>query len=162
MKRVIVYYSLEGNTKQAAESLAGQLQAELLEIRPLKDIPEEGGRKFMIGGMQAMFGICPKLADVSVDLAAYDEIILGTPVWAGKCAPAIRSFLKKNHLDEKVCAVFTCSGGGDNAGCIADLEKLLHHIRYSTSLVDKGNQTASENESKIKKLAEEILDVKNA
>ena len=157
MKRIVVYYSLEGNTKQAAKRLAGQIQAELLEIRPLKDIPKEGGKKFMIGGMQAMFGICPKIADTAFDLSSYDEIILGTPVWAGKCAPAIRSFLKKNHPDDKVVAVFTCSGGGDNAGCISDLEKMLHHIRYSTSLADKGNQAASENENKITKLAEEIL-----
>ena len=156
MKRIVVYYSLEGNTKQAAKRLAGQLQAELLEIRPLKDIPKEGGKKFMIGGMQAMFGICPKLADVSADLAAYDEIILGTPVWAGKCAPAIRSFLKKNHPDDKVFAVFTCSGGGDNAGCISDLEKMLHHIRCSVSLMDKGNQLSSENDEKLQKFAAQI------
>ena len=156
MKRIVVYYSLEGNTKQAAELLAGHLQAELLEIRPLKDIPKEGGRKFMIGGMQAMFGICPKLADMPFELAAYDEIILGTPVWAGKCAPAIRSFLKKNHPEDKIDAVFTCSGGGDNAGCISDLEKMLHHIRCSVSLMDKGNQLSSENDEKLQKFAAQI------
>ena len=111
----------------------------------------------MIGGMQAMFGICPKLADIPFELAAYDEIILGTPVWAGKCAPAIRSFLKKNHPEDKIDAVFTCSGGGDNAGCISDLKKTLHHIRFTASLTDQKNQTSSENESKIKKLADQII-----
>ena len=157
MKRIVVYYSLEGNTKQAAERLAGQLQAELLEIRLLKEIPKEGGKKFMIGGMQATFGICPKLSDTAFDLASYDEIILGTPVWEGKCAPAIRSFIKKNHPDDKVVAVFTCSGGGDNAGCISDLEKMLHHIRFTASLTDQKNQTSSENDEKLQKLADQII-----
>ena len=65
--------------------------------------------------------------------------------------------MKKNHPDDKVVAVFTCSGGGDNAGCISDLEKMLHHIRFTASLTDQKNQTSSENDEKLQKLADQII-----
>ena len=64
------------------------------------------------GGGQAIFGIKPKLEPLSVDLGAYDLIILGTPVWAGSPAPAVVSFLDKAKPNGKKVALFCCHGGG--------------------------------------------------
>lgn len=62
-------------------------------------------------------------------------------------------------MNEKVTAVFTCSGGGDHDGCIANLKKLLHHIQYTVALADQNNQELSgKNESR---LAEYIEQLKN-
>lgn len=150
MKRIVVYYSLEGNTEKAAKQIAEELGAEIVKIEPVKSIPPDSDKKFMVGGMQAVFGICPQLQNESFDEAAYDQVILGTPVWAGKCASPVRSFIKKNRLDEKVTAVFTCSGGGDNDGCIANLKKKLHHIQHTVALADQNNQELSgENGSRL-------------
>ncbi|MDO5573108.1 MAG: flavodoxin [bacterium] len=157
MKRIVIYYSLEGNTEKAAKQIAEALEAELVRIEPVKSIPTDSDKKFMVGGMQAMFDICPKLQNERLDEAAYDQIILGTPVWAGKCASPVRSFIKKNHLNEKVTAVFTCSGGGDNDGCIANLKKLLHHIQYTVALADQNNQELSgKNESRLAEFIEQL------
>ena len=56
----------------------------------------------------------PPLQPCSFDADEYERVILGTPVWAGRMAPPMRSFLDKNReiLRGKKLAVFACSGGG--------------------------------------------------
>ena len=163
MKTIIVYYSLDGNTKQAAETLAKAIGADICPIEPVKPIKSAGKptfRTLMQGGRQVTFGLCPKLKDFSADLGEYDRIILGTPVWAGKCASFVRTFAKKyakqHGLSDKVTAVFTLSGSGDNSKCIADLKKLLPNIGESVSLVGKGNALSADNEKKLAEFAEQV------
>ena len=52
MKTAIVYYSMSGNTKMVAEIIAKELSADLIEIKPVKDYPDKGARKFIWGGMK--------------------------------------------------------------------------------------------------------------
>ena len=163
MKTIIVYYSLDGNTAAAAEALAKRIDADLCEIQPVKPIISAGKptfRTLMQGGGQVTFGLCPKIKEFSLDLPDYDRIILGTPVWAGKCASFVLTFAKKyaksHHLTEKVTAVFTLSGSGDNSKCVSQLQKLLPDIKNSVSLADRSRSLSAENEKKLAAFAEQI------
>ena len=156
MKSIVVYYSLEGNTKEAAEVIAASLGADLLEVEPMRSVNKSGAGKFIVGGAQATFGICPPLKPVTLELDLYDRIILGTPVWAGKCAPAINSLLKKYSINDKIEAVFTCSGGGDNEGCLTKLKKNLPNIKWTVALADRSNPISGENNVSIERFVEEI------
>ena len=163
MKTVNVYYSLDGNTKQAAEALAEQTGADICPIEPVKPLVSKGKPSFgniMKGGGQVTFGICPKLREFPLDLAAYDRIILGTPVWAGKCAAPVYSFVRKHcpkhGLAERVTAAFTLSGSGDNSGCVVQLQKLLPNIRETVSLADGKSPLAQENSTKLARFAKQI------
>ncbi len=156
-KRVVVYYSFEGNTKRAAEQLAEKLGADIVELRTVKEIPRKGIRKFFVGGGQALFKKCPPLWNMESDMGKYEEIILGTPIWAGKCAPAINSFLKAYPVEEKVAAVFTSSGGGDNKSCMKDFSRRFSALKYSAALCDSRNPASKDNEMYIQRLAEDIM-----
>ncbi len=163
MKTIIVYYSLDGNTKQVAETLAGLIEADLCEIQPVKPIRSAGKptfRTIMQGGGQVAFGLCPALKEFSADLSEYDRIILGTPVWNAKCASFVRTFAKKyakqHNLTDKVTAVFTLSGSGDNTKCIADLQTMLPKIDTTVSLADRGNSLSADNEKKLAEFAEQL------
>lgn len=155
MKDIVIFYSLEENTAEAAKMIASELGVEAIRLQTAKKLPE-GGAKFMVGGAQVTFGFCPKLEAIAVDIKEYDRIILGTPIWASKCAPAINSFLKQYQVADKIAAVFTCSGGGDNDKCILDLQKKLPQLQNTVALADRGNKMASENGEKIKRFVEEI------
>lgn len=156
-KRAVVYYSFEGNTKKAAELLAEKLGADIVELRTVKEIPRKGIGKFFVGGGQALFKKCPPLWDIGSDMGKYEEIILGTPIWAGKCAPAINRFLKAYPVEEKVIAVFTSSGGGDNKSCMKDFSRRFSALRYSAALTDSRNPASKDNEMQIQRLAEDIM-----
>ena len=156
MKRLIVYYSLEGSTRKVAERLAVELKADLLELKPVKPV-KNNGSKFMHGGGQVMFGICPKLEDYTFSVSDYDRVIIGTPVWAGSFTPAIKTFLKDNELNYKVSAVFTLSGSGKNEGCLKKLKKKCPSILNDANLLDTNNTDNEEtNEKRIKNFISRI------
>ncbi|MBU4486909.1 MAG: hypothetical protein KKD38_08270 [Candidatus Delongbacteria bacterium] len=38
MKKLIVFYSLDGNTRMISETMASEIEADLLELKPAKEI----------------------------------------------------------------------------------------------------------------------------
>jgi len=124
---VIAYYSRTGKTRMVAELLAGLMDADLNEIREVKN--RDGARGFLAGCRDAAMGTATRLATRHT-LDGRDGLIIGTPVWAGKPAPAIRSYLKMIDPDgtvlmgKKVFAFCTHDGGG-GSGTFKTLQKLL-------------------------------------
>ncbi|MFX1500652.1 MAG: flavodoxin family protein [Promethearchaeota archaeon] len=110
-KVLIVYYSLTGNTKLIAEAITKSLNADILELKPVKELNAESGMKYFWGGFQATMKRKPKLKDFDIDPLVYDLIFIGTPVWAWTYSPPIRSFLSKFDLSGKNVALWTCSAG---------------------------------------------------
>lgn len=159
MKELVVYYSLEGNTKQTAEKIADKLNADIVQLKTVNDIPKNK-MKYFIGGMQATFGICVKIKSIEMNLEKYDRIILGTPVWANKAAPAINTFLKSFDVNDKITALFTCSGGGDNEKCVRYLSKTLKNLKTTVALADRHNPISSENEKRLEYFMEELINGK--
>lgn len=149
MKTIIVYYSLEGSTKKIAERIANEIGADLLELKPVRDV-KNNGMKFLDGGRQAVFGSKPKLEEYSFSVSDYDRVIIGTPIWAGKYAPAINTFLHENELNYKVSAVFTLSGSGNNEKCLKGLKKICPSILNDANLYDTNDEKKAEtNEKRI-------------
>ena len=113
MKRLVVYYSLSGNTEEAAKKIADKLGAELLKIDTVKPMPKSFAARIFVGGGQVMMNYIPKLKPIDKDPVAYDEIILGSPIWNSKGVPAINAFLKDEKTASKVTSLFFLSGGGE-------------------------------------------------
>ncbi len=90
MKTVIVYFSLDGNTDYAAKRIAEKTGAGLLRLKPEKEYPKSGIMKMFVGGRAAM----------------------SSPVWAGRCAPPVHTFLGENDLTGRTVAYFCCHAGG--------------------------------------------------
>lgn len=87
MSTLIVYFSLDGNTKFIAEKIAETINADIIELKTNKKYPTEGFGKYFWGGKSVIFGEKPKLTNNNIDLNLYDAIIIGTPVWAGSFTP---------------------------------------------------------------------------
>jgi len=108
MKTLVVYYSKTGNTKYVAEKIAENLGAEISEITDKKN--RKGKLNFVKSGYES---IRKKLTEIEVNkkINGYDFVIVGSPVWAGKIAPAARTFLVKNDFADKKLAFFVTIGG---------------------------------------------------
>lgn len=150
MKRAIIYYSLSNNTKKTAERLAKELDTDLYQIDLVKALPDNKAGQMLEGGRQATFGVKPEIKGMPKDVAQYDEIIMGTPIWAGKCASPFNTVLEDATVCNKIVAVFTYSGGGDNAGCIKALSKKLINLRTNVALADGRTKFAAANEEKLR------------
>lgn len=124
MKILVVYYSLDGNSRFAAEYAAGKLGADLLELKPENE-PPRNALKFLVGGKSVIFGEKARLNRFKENPAEYDCIVLGSPVWAGRVTPAIREFVLEHPFEGKKVGIFACSAGGDAEQMIANLRGLL-------------------------------------
>ncbi len=124
-KALILYYSFEGSTRKVAQYLSKELNIPCEEIKPIKPIKAKGFLKYVLGGGQAISGVKPDLRPLLVDLKNYDTIIVGSPVWAGRFTPAIKTLIE-NILQNKKIAFFYCSGGGPG--------KVENFIRSSVEL----------------------------
>ena len=111
MKVLVVYYSYEGNTELVAKTIAESVGASRLALRPVDEKRRKGFGKFLWGGRQVLMRAEPELEPFEIDPAGFDLLFLGTPVWAGTFAPAIRSFLSRSRPQGKPVAAFCCYGG---------------------------------------------------
>ncbi|MFX0098143.1 MAG: flavodoxin family protein [Candidatus Hodarchaeota archaeon] len=109
-KVLVVYYSLTGNTKLLAETIAASINSDILGIKPVKELNPDNIMKYLWGGYQAVMSTKPKLEAFEINPLEYDVLFIGTPVWAWKHSPPINSFIKKHDLSGKKVALFTCGG----------------------------------------------------
>ena len=156
MKRLVVYYSLSGNTEMAAKKIAEKLGAELLKIDTEKPMPKSFAAQILVGGGQVMMNYIPKLKPLEKDPAEYDEIILGSPIWNSKGVPAINAFLKDEKAAAKVTSLFFLSGGGETKKGLEAITKKLPNLKNSVSLLDKKHKDSKENDAKIQKFVETV------
>jgi len=114
MKSLVVFYSFTGKTKLVAETIAGVLKADRVEIEEAK--PRRNGiAAYMTGGFDAIMNRKTRIKPVNIDLQQYDTIFIGSPVWASRPTPAINSFLQSsNFKGRNVVPFFTM--GSNNAG----------------------------------------------
>jgi len=112
MKTLVVYYSRTGITKKIAEVIAKKTQADIEEIVDLKD--RKGPWEYLKAGRDAMKRIPAQIAVIKNNPEYYDLIVIGTPVWAGNMACAVRTYIGGNKDKFKKIALFsTMSGSGD-------------------------------------------------
>lgn len=125
MKTLIVYYSLEGNTRWAAEKIAARLGADTLRLVPKAAYPDKGFKKFLFGGKSAVMKETPELEPYEVDITQYERLVLATPVWAGTLAPPLRTFIRREDLTGKQFALVASSMGGSPGKTFEHLKALL-------------------------------------
>lgn len=112
MKSIIIYYSLEGNTEMIASLIKENIDADLIKIQPIKEVPKTGFMKYFWGGKSVVFNEQPALLNEPIDLTPYDTIYIGSSVWNASYAPPLTTFFTINKVTNKKIHLFACHGGG--------------------------------------------------
>jgi len=123
MKKLVVFYSNEGNTRLLAEDIAISIGADVMEIKPEKDVSSKGFFRYVIGGWQAIRGFKPPLKPLHKDPKEYEVIFVGTPIWAGRQTPAIKTFLEE-HLPEGKKIAFFCTCDGNSGSALQNMRSI--------------------------------------
>lgn len=114
MKTLIIYFSLTGATKIVAKTLANQLNADIMEIKDLKQ--RNGFKNKITSSIDAVKENKTKIIPEKIDVSGYDLIYIGTPVWASNPAPAIITLIDNCNLLNKDTILFaTMSKKGGNS-----------------------------------------------
>ena len=94
-----ICYSRTGKTRQTMAEIAAALDSELLEV---SDRVRRGGAMgWLRCGLDAMRKKTNAInrVETAKPLWEYKLVILGTPVWAGRCASVMRAFLKRRGYE---------------------------------------------------------------
>ncbi|MFH1013992.1 MAG: NAD(P)H-dependent oxidoreductase [Thermoplasmatota archaeon] len=125
MKFGLFYYSKTGNTKKIASMMEERIKEhkmniDLVEIQPLKH------PSFIKGGYSAIRGKELPITNTELNMKPYDVLIIGSPLWAGKPSPFIKSFLNNitNAKGKKIAFFFTCDSEPDRSHTLAMKEVL--------------------------------------
>lgn len=157
MKKLVIFYSLEGNTKFIAEKMAQEMSADILELKPEKEIPGMEPIKHFWGGKQVVMRETPRLQKYDISLADYDTLIIGTPVWFYNFSPPIRTFLKENKIENKKIILFCTFESGRGR----TFENLRKKLEGNEIIGEIEFQSVLENlEENLKKLQDFIKTIK--
>jgi flavodoxin len=110
-RALVAYFSRTGNTRVIAGQIRRAYQADVFEIKPSEPYPEDYQETVRQAESERQAGYEPPLAATVPDIAAYEAVFLGFPIW-GMTAPAvIRSFLLRHDLSGKTLVPFITHGG---------------------------------------------------
>lgn len=125
-KTLVVFFSASGTTKKIAEMIAEAADADLYEIAPkvlyTKDDLNWMNKKSRSSIEMSDKSIRPEIADSNLDMASYDEIILGFPIWWYVAPTIINTFLEKYDLTGKKIVLFATSGGSGFGNTVKELQ----------------------------------------
>ena len=121
MKTIVVYYSLNGNTKMVAEKIAEKLGCKISRITTKKKMPEGKAGQILKGALITILKARPAIS-FDKEITDYEHIIICTPVWAGTFTPAIRSFISLHDMKEKKISLVSTFDGGPGR-CFKALEE---------------------------------------
>jgi flavodoxin len=117
MRTLIAYYTWQGHTAKVAEALGKELIADIIKIEPTCECC------IVINAIKAIFRMEGEINNQPTDLAAFDLIVVATPVWAHKVPPYVNTFLAQlTHTEGKSFAVLAEMGSSGG-------EKAISHVR---------------------------------
>jgi len=136
-KTLVAYFSATGNTKAAAERLAQQKGADLFEIAPetpytAADLDWRDKTSRSTLEMQDKTSR-PAIAATCDNIADYDTVWIGFPVWWYTAPTIINTFIEAHDLSGKVLNVFATSGGSDVTDSYNDLKKAYPQYQWGES-----------------------------
>jgi flavodoxin len=122
-RTLVAYFTRSGNTRVIAGTVSRALSARLFEIRPVRPYPEDYEQTVEQARQESDRGFEPPLAARIPDIAPFDTVFLGFPIWGGTAPPVIRSFLRAHNLSGKTLRSFITHGGyglGNSVAVVAD------------------------------------------
>ncbi|MBQ8928396.1 MAG: NAD(P)H-dependent oxidoreductase [Oscillospiraceae bacterium] len=136
-KALVTYFSASGKTARAAKTLAEAAGTDLYEIRPAvpytsADLNWQNKQSRSSVEMSDKSSR-PALADTDADIAAYDTIFVGFPVWWYTAPTIINTFLESYDFSGKTVILFATSGGSGIGGTA---EALRGSVAADTRLIE--------------------------
>lgn len=152
---LIAYYSLTGNTARVAQDLAVRLGADIERIHDTEH--GVGFYGYLKDVVDAVRGASAQIGSLTKDPTDYALTIIGTPVWAGRMPPAVRTYLQQTRQQLNDVAFFVTSGDTPVGKMVPALELLSK--RYSVASAGFDARTLQKRELYETKLATFVSDI---
>lgn len=149
-KMLVAYFSATGTTAKVARSIANITGGELFAIEPKSpytradlDWHDEQSRSSIeMNNVKSR----PALKGLKANMADYDVVFLGYPIW-WNCAPRIiNTFIESHNLKGKTIIPFATSGSSSISNSVAELKKAYPDLDWQTGkLLNRVNNNDLQN-----------------
>ncbi|MDO4976726.1 MAG: flavodoxin [Eubacteriales bacterium] len=123
---LVAYFSASGVTKKVAEKLAAAAKADIHEIKPVVPYTKADlnwmDKKSRSSVEMGNKSFRPEIMKENLDLAPYDTILLGFPIWWYVAPTIINTFLESYDFAGKKIVLFATSGGSGFGNTVAELK----------------------------------------
>ena len=153
-KELVAYFSASGTTARVAKNLAAAAGADIYEIKPavpysradLNWMDKQSRSSVEMRDKNSR----PALADTDANIAAYDTIFIGFPIWWYIAPTIINTFLEAYDFSGKKIVLFATSGGSGFGKAVQSLQPSAPNAQIIAGEIFNGNP----NEKKLKAFAD--------
>lgn len=154
-KTLIVYYSFTNNIHTIATDLLTQIEdADMIRVEPAEEGLDYAANNYAIGSalIQAIrnnpndAASYPEIKPVEVNMADYERIIVGAPLWWSNMAASLQTFLfhHGSEMKGKDIGLIVSSSSSGISGVEADAKRLIPEGNFlEPSLWIRSSQTSN-------------------
>ena len=125
-KKLVAYFSASGVTAKAAGKLAKAADADLFEIKPVQPYTRADldwmNKKSRSSIEMADKSSRPEIAEKVSNMADYDVIFVGFPIWWYVAPTIVNTFLEAYDFSGKKIVLFATSGGSGFGNTVKELQ----------------------------------------
>ncbi len=123
-KKLVVYFSWSGNTKNVANEIALQTRADIFEIVPQTPYADDYDAVVDLAQQEQRDNVRPEIAGTIENIDDYDVVYVGFPNWWGDMPMILYTFFDTYDLSGKIIAPFCTSGGSGLSGTVSEIKSL--------------------------------------
>lgn len=141
-KTLIVYYSFTNNVHTIVTDLQTQIEADAVRIEPAEEGLDYAANNYAIGSalIQAIRNnpndesSYPAVKSVDVNIADYDRIIIGAPLWWSNMAAPLQTYLFQHgsEMKGKSIGLIVSSASSGISGVESDAKRLIPEGNFLT------------------------------
>ena len=141
---LVAYFSASGVTGSVARALSSALKADLYEIVPAvrysdADLDWRNANSRSSLEMKDKSSR-PEIIDAPVNIADYDTILVGFPIWWYVAPTIVNTFLEKHDFSGKKIILFATSGGSDFGRTVESLQRSVPGAIIEEGMLQRGKQ----------------------
>ena len=145
-----------GNTKIVADYITEIIGADQFEIVTHKYDGMPYNPLIKLAKEEAQNGELPPYEGTVPDLAKYDTVFIGGPVWWGTYPQVMFTLFKDINLDGKTVIPFTTHEGSGLANCVEDVKKAFPGANVTKGFAIYGHEVRS-GRAKVEKWLNSIV-----
>ncbi len=149
-------YIEKGNTAIMAALIAELTGGDLFEVTTVTPYPEDYASMLRVAQEEIDADSRPELATIVENMASYDMIFIGYPIWHGRMPQAVYSFIESYDLTGKTVIPFNTHEGSGQSGTQRVIENVLPDCTVLQGLAIQG-KIAQENETRTRELLTDWL-----
>lgn len=161
MRILIVYYTRTNTTKKLAEAIKREINIQKPEIEVVLEevidlTKRTGGIGYMLSGRDVVMKRPTRIENLKHNPANYDLVLIGSPVWVGTMAPAIREYVKQIKSQLRKIVFFSTQGGDYRQRIFDDLKREIGREPIADEWFTTKNVVADTFNDKLKEFIKKL------